>query len=141
MKSISYHLNRQNYPFAGAQEPFKWWQTLRDTFSWNLKKIFGTSIFLSTSEGLLLNISETRSLLLWSFIFSISHVSSLETECTDVAVCSCFLKIGVLKNSPIFTRKHMCWSLLLIKHPAFRAKTLLKEDFNTCVFLRILQNF
>ena len=107
------------------------------------EKIFRTSIFLSTSEGLLLNIPETRSSLLWSFIFSISHFSSLETEYTEVAVCSCF-KIGVLKNFAIFTGKHLCWSLFLIKYPAFRATTLLKEDFNTCFsaniakFLRIM---
>ena len=56
------------------------------------EKIVRTSIFLSTSEGMLLNIAETRSLLLWSFIFSISHFSALETECTDAAVCSCFSK-------------------------------------------------
>ena len=34
---------------------------------WN--KIFRTSIFLSTSEGLLLNYPETRSLLLWIIAF------------------------------------------------------------------------
>ena len=110
LKSISYHLNRLKKLFAGAQEPFKWWRTLRGTFSWNLKKIFRTSIFSSTSEGLLLNTSKTRSSLLWSFIFSISHFSSLKAECTEVAVCSCF-KIGVLKNFAIFTGKHLCWSI------------------------------
>ena len=104
------------------------------------EKIFRTSIFLSTSEGLLLNIPETRSSLLWSFIFSISHFSSLETEYTEVAVRSCF-KIGVLKNFAMFMGKHLCWSLFLIKYPAFRATTLSKGDFNTCVFLRILHNF
>ena len=36
----------------------------------------------------------------------------------------------VLKNLAIFTGKHMCW----------RA-ALLKSDFNTGVFLWILQNF
>ena len=56
------------------------------------EKIFRTSIFLSTSEGLLLNILGTRSWLLWSFIYSISHFSSLETECTEAAICSCFSK-------------------------------------------------
>ena len=107
------------------------------------EKIFRTSIFLSTSEGLLLNIPETRSSLLWSFIFSISHFSSLETEYIEVAVRSCF-KIGVLKNFAMFMGKHLCWSLFLIKYPAFRATALLKEDFNTCFsaniakFLRIM---
>ena len=40
-------------------------------------------------------------------------------------------KIGVLKNFPI----HLCWSLFLIKLPAFRPSNLLKRDSNTGVFL------
>ena len=50
--------------------------------SWysDLKKHLGL-IFLSTFERELPNIPETSSSLLWSFIFSISHFSSLETEC------------------------------------------------------------
>ena len=35
------------------------------------EKMFRTSIFLSTSEGLLLNIPETRSSVLWIFHFSL----------------------------------------------------------------------
>ena len=60
-KAISYHQNHQRQPSTGAQEPFNWWKTLRDKFSWNLKKIFKNSIFFRTSEGLLLNISEKMS--------------------------------------------------------------------------------
>ena len=111
-KAISYHPNHQKQLFAGAQKPFKSWQTLRDTFSWNLKKIFRTSIFLSTSEGLLLNIPETRSSLLWSFIFFISHFSSLTLSWRRLLS---FFEIGVLKNFTLFTGKHLCWSLFLIK--------------------------
>ena len=52
--------------FTRAQEPFKLKRTLQDAFSLNLKKYIGlvSSIFLSTSEGLLLNIPETRPSLL-----------------------------------------------------------------------------
>ena len=78
-----------------------------------LKK-FRTSIFLSTSEGLLLNIPDTKSSLLWIFIFSISHFSSLETMYKSSRL-QLFFKIGVLKNFAIFTGKHLCWSLFLIK--------------------------
>ena len=39
-------------------------------------------------------------------------------------------KIGVLKNFAIFTGKHLCWSLFLIKLQAFRAKGL-KASFRT----------
>ena len=49
-----------------------------------------------------------------------------------------FLKIGVLKNFAISTGKYLCWSFLLIKLQAFR---LVIRDFNTGVFLWILQSF
>ena len=100
-------------------------------------KIFRTSIFLSTTEGLLLNIPETRSSLLWIFIFSISHFSSLETMYRSSRL-QLFFNMGVLKNFAIFTGKHLCWSLFLIKYPAFRATTLLKGGFpaNIAKFLR-----
>ena len=46
-----------------------------------------------------------------------------------------FFKIGVLKNVAIFTAKHMCWSLFLMKLQAWRAATSSKRDSNTSVFL------
>ena len=49
-----------------------------------------------------------------------------------------FFKIDVLKNFVIFTRKHMCWSLFLVK---MQPTTLLKRDSNTGVFLWILEIF
>ena len=45
------------------------------------------------------------------------------------------------KNLAIFTtRKHLWWSLFLIKLQTLRPGTLLKRDSNTGVFLWILQN-
>ena len=52
-----------------------------------------------------------------------------------------FYEIAVLKHFSIFTGKHMCWSLFLIKLKSWRPATLLKEDSNTLVFQWILQNF
>ena len=56
-----------------------------------------------------------------------------------------FFKTGVIRNFSLFTGKHLCWSLFLIKLQALQAATLfqpcLKRDFNTGVFLRILQHF
>ena len=47
---------------------------------------------------LLMNIPETRSSFLWIIaFFSIYHFSSLETECTEAAVCWCFSKLVFLK--------------------------------------------
>ena len=34
-----------------------------------------------------------------------------------------FFKIGLLYNAPIFTEKHLCWTLFLIKLQAFRPPT------------------
>ena len=52
-----------------------------------------------------------------------------------------FFKKIVLKYFVIFTGKHLCWSLLLIKLHAWRPPTLLKRDSNTGSFLWILRNF
>ena len=52
-----------------------------------------------------------------------------------------FYKKAVLKSSAIFSGKHLCWSLFLIKLKVFRSATLLKRDSNTGNFLWILQNF
>ena len=49
---------------------------------------------------------------------------------------SCSIKKAVLKNFAIFTGKHLCWSLFLV-----RPATLLKRDYNLGVFLWILWNF
>ena len=46
-----------------------------------------------------------------------------------------FYKKSVLKNVLIFTGKHLCWSLFLIKLQALRSATLLKRDSNTGVYL------
>ena len=47
---------------------------------------------------------------------------------------------GVLKNFAILIRKHLCWSLFLIRLQAFRPATLLKRDtlkqMFFCNFLR-----
>ena len=43
----------------------------------------------------------------------------------EAVIRRCFFKIIVLENSAIFTVKHLCWSLFLIKLQAFRPATLL----------------
>ena len=52
----------------------------------------------------------------------------------------CSIKKAVLKNFAIFTEKHLCWSLFLIKLQARSPATLFKRDSNTGVFLWILRN-
>ena len=43
-----------------------------------------------------------------------------------------FFNIGVLKNIPIFTGKHLCWSLFLIKLQAWR--------IYSCEYFKIFKN-
>ena len=43
----------------------------------------------------------------------------LKTD-AEAAVRKCFFKIVILKNFAIFTGKHLCWNLFLIKLQAFR---------------------
>ena len=47
------------------------------------------------------------------------------------SLCETFFKIGVLKNFAIFTGKHLCWSLFLMKMQAFRCFLV-----NIAIFLR-----
>ena len=53
----------------------------------------------------------------------------------------CFIKKAVFKNFAIFSWKHLCWGLILIKLQGFSSATLSKRDSNTGViiakFLRI----
>ena len=46
----------------------------------------------------------------------------------------CSIKKAVLKNFAIFTGKHLCWGLFLIKLQVSRPATLLKRDSNTGKF-------
>ena len=53
----------------------------------------------------------------------------------------CSIEKAVLKNVAKFTRKNLCWSLLLIDLLASKPATFLRRDSNTSVFLWILQSF
>ena len=52
----------------------------------------------------------------------------------------CSIKKAILKYFVIFTGKHPCRGLLLIKLKAIRCVALLKRDSNTYIFLRISWN-
>ena len=70
-------------------------------------------------------------------------------QITNLIICKkqLFSKIVVLKNVAVFTRKSMCWSLILIKlslfliKSLFRPTVLLKRDSSTGVSLWIFWNF
>ena len=53
----------------------------------------------------------------------------------------CSLRKGVLRNFAKFTGTHLRQSLSLIELQAWKPESLLKRDFNTSIFLRILRNF
>ena len=66
----------------------------------------------------------------------------MQHSCSRIYRSSCsqvFFKISVVKNFTIFTEKHLCWCLFLIKLQAWRPTTLSKRDSNTGVFLWILR--
>ena len=46
--------------------------------------------------------------------------------------CQMFFKIGILKTFAIFTRKHLCWRLFLIRLQSRRSAILLKRDSKYC---------
>ena len=48
-------------------------------------------------------------------------------------------KKSILRNFAIFTGKHLCWSLFLIKLQAFKSAILLKRDSSTGAFLNIVK--
>ena len=58
----------------------------------------------------------------------------------EAVVRRCFSK-PVHKNFAMFTGKHFCWRLLLLKLPASRSSTLLRRDSNTGAFRWILRSF
>ena len=70
-------------------------------------------------------------------------------QITNLIICKkqLFSKIVVLKNVAVFTRKSMCWSLILIKlslfliKSLFRPTVLLKRDSSTGVSLWIFWKF
>ena len=54
-----------------------------------------------------------------------------------------FFEMRSITNFAIFTRKHLCWGLFLIKLQAFRPATFLKRDSNTgvsCGYCEIFKN-
>ena len=58
----------------------------------------------------------------------------------EAVVRRCFSK-PVHKNLAMFTGKHFCWRLLLLKLPASRSSTLLRRDSNTGALRWILRSF
>ena len=52
-----------------------------------------------------------------------------------------FFKIGVLNSFAKFTRKHLSWSLFLIKLQAFRPSTFLKETPTQVLFCELFKFF
>ena len=84
-------------------------------------------------KSLLINFSHTLDNLHTLNKFSFTFRSSCSQIIFKIDRC--------LKNFAIFTGKHLCWGLFLIKLPAFSSATLLKKVSNTGVFLWILRNF
>ena len=96
---------------------------------------------------------------LWIFVLYSFNKSKLFSSriCYRSNLQMCSIKKSVLKNVNIFTGKHVCWSLFLMRLQAtgkhmcwslslmrlqtFRPATLLKRDSSRGAFLWILQKF
>ena len=66
--------------------------------------------------------------------FTLKRLSEIPKNCRSQV----FFKIAVFKNFAVFTRKHICWNLFLIKLQASWSATLSKRDsiVYTAKFLR-----
>ena len=82
-------------------------------------------VFQGPGPGSRVRVQVLEVAVLFTFVFTLFRSSHRR----------CFIKKAVLKNFAIFTWKHLCWSLCLIKLHPFTSVTLLKRNSNTGVFL------
>ena len=64
----------------------------------------------------------SKELYFWASTFEIYHIIFwvfINRSCRQ----KCSVKKAVFKNFSILTRKHLCWSLFMIKSQAFRSQT------------------
>ena len=111
---------------------FKERQKLRKTCKWVIFK----NVAAETKKWFLRNFWEN---LHWVMIF-FTVIFSKFCKKFRSSHQRCSIKKAVLKNFAIFTGKHLCRSLFLIKSQDWRPTALLKRDSSTGVFLWILQN-
>ena len=91
---------------------------------------------------------------LWPLTTHICHImiivaSGFSKKSCFIIFRSChaqmLFKTGVVRNVTIFSGKHLCLSLILVKFQVLQPATLFqpcpKRDFKTSVFLKILRNF
>ena len=85
---------------------------------------------------------------LWRRPIELRAETSTQEEILTVRSRNCrsscsqiFIKISVLKNFAILRGKHLRWSPFLRKLQVLKPAILLKANFNTGVFLWILQDF
>ena len=71
-------------------------------------------------------------LLLYNLHACTFKTANIHNKCNKKQPAEVFFKRAVIKNLSIFTRKHLCWSLFLIKLHGFIKK---KRDSNTGAFL------
>ena len=74
----------------------------------------------------------------WMRLYYFFHFESIKFRSSRSQMS---FKIEVFKNFAMFTGKHLYWSVLVTKLPAYKPANLLKRDSNTSAFLLILLNF
>ena len=117
-------------------------------FTVNFVKFLRTPFLQNTSERLLLNVGYWSKSISWKyFMFHEMTLKLYFMKCLERNISQCilpfkrifnlvwigiswssrsqmFFKIGVLKNCAIFTEKHLCWTLFLIKMQVCRSLLL-----------------
>ena len=86
------------------------------------------------------SICDTSNILKWEDCKIFTKLVPLKTPSSS-SHQKCSIKKGIPKNLLCFTRKHLCWSLFLIKSQIFRPATVLRRDTNAGYFLWNLRNF
>ena len=125
------------------------WVTTNDN-EWSFRLIF--LFFFQIKEKLTTKHPKENSLNLeedlWRRPIELRAETSTQKEILTVRSRNCrsscsqiFIKISVLKNFAILRRKHLRWSPFLRKLQVLKPAILLKANFNTGVFLWILQDF
>ena len=124
--------------FSQHAKPSKWTQNHKYCLNWYhfdvllqyLDTFLSTYMYLKSIKKGVIKYSTNFTGDYWSYFSEqLSFMTATYRSCHQ----SCSIKTAVLKNFAIFTWRHLCWSLFLIKLEASAA--LLKKDSNAGVFL------
>ena len=110
-----------------AFRDLSYWEASVTLYLWFRFQTFVATFGVLKRLKLTANILERSQLTPSRYLLALIRLRSSHLRCSTKKV--------VRKNFAIFTGKHLCWSLFLIKLQDFRPATLLERNSNTGVFL------